>query len=165
MRLEKRHFHSCGLICCMFHHYQVLNTRHKFRVMIGFLQNVIRSGMKSLVFVMADNGGCNDQNRKINHAESFANFHTDFETSHIRHHQVTASGLAPGQYAFVETKAPAGYVLNTEKIEFEISDSSEGKPEATDAGIAIKAFQSSGERRKHVKYTYFYFTIKAADNN
>jgi len=56
-------------------------------------------------------------------------------------------------------------VLNTEKIEFEISDSSEGKPEATDAGIAIKAFQSSGERRKHVKYTYFYFTIKAADNN
>ncbi|MGG3720014.1 SpaA isopeptide-forming pilin-related protein [Bacillus subtilis] len=73
--------------------------------------------------------------------------------------------FAPGQYAFVETKAPAGYVLNTEKIEFEISDSSEGKPEATDAGIAIKAFQSSGERRKHVKYTYFYFTIKAADNN
>ncbi|MGG3394925.1 prealbumin-like fold domain-containing protein [Bacillus subtilis] len=129
------------------------------------MQNVIRSGMKSLVFVMADNGSCNDQNRKINHAESFANFHTDFETSHIRHHKVTASGLAPGQYAFVETKAPAGYVLNTEKIEFEISDSSEGKPEATDAGIAIKAFQSSGERRKHVKYTYFYFTIKAADNN
>ncbi|MCG3231370.1 hypothetical protein HXV89_19425 [Bacillus subtilis] len=81
------------------------------------------------------------------------------------HNKVTASGLAPGQYAFVETKAPAGYVLNTEKIEFEISDSSEGKPEATDAGIAIKAFQSSGERRKHVKYTYFYFTIKAADNN
>ncbi|KIL30994.1 hypothetical protein B4145_4005 [Bacillus subtilis] len=56
-------------------------------------------------------------------------------------------------------------MLNTEKIEFEISDSSEGKPEATDAGIAIKAFQSSGERRKHVKYTYFYFTIKAVDNN
>ncbi|QKJ80096.1 hypothetical protein HR084_18400 [Bacillus subtilis] len=79
----------------------------------------------------------------------------------MRHHQVTASGLAPGQYAFVETKAPVGYVLNTEKIEFEISDSSEGKPEATDAGIAIKAFQSSGERRKHV----IHFTIKAADNN
>nr|WGD65283.1 SpaA isopeptide-forming pilin-related protein [Bacillus subtilis] len=116
--------------------------------------------------MVLDNGSCNDQNRKINHAESFANFHTDFETSHIWHHKVTASGsLAPGQYAFVETKAPAGYVLNTEKIEFEISDSSEGKPEATDAGIAIKAFQSSGERRKHVKYTYFYFTIKAADNN
>lgn len=37
----------------------------------------------------------------------------------------------------METKAPSGYVLNTEKIEFEISDSSEGKPEATDAGIAI----------------------------
>ncbi|WHY09134.1 SpaA isopeptide-forming pilin-related protein [Bacillus subtilis] len=50
--------------------------------------------------------------------------------------KVAASGLAPGHYAFVETKAPAGYVLNTEKIEFEISDSSEGKPEATDAGIA-----------------------------
>ncbi|MCF7619689.1 SpaA isopeptide-forming pilin-related protein [Bacillus sonorensis] len=51
--------------------------------------------------------------------------------------KVTASGLAPGHYAFVETKAPEGYVLNTEKIEFAISDSAEGRPEAADAGIAV----------------------------
>ncbi len=29
--------------------------------------------------------------------------------------KIEASGLAPGRYAFVETKAPSGYVLNTEK--------------------------------------------------
>ncbi|MCY9255206.1 Ig-like domain-containing protein [Bacillus spizizenii] len=51
--------------------------------------------------------------------------------------RVTASGLAPGHYAFVETKAPSGYVLNTEKIEFTISDSAAGKPDPADAGIAI----------------------------
>ncbi|MCY7810115.1 Ig-like domain-containing protein [Bacillus spizizenii] len=51
--------------------------------------------------------------------------------------RVTASGLAPGHYAFVETKAPSGYVLNTEKIEFAISDSAAGKPDPADAGIAI----------------------------
>lgn len=51
--------------------------------------------------------------------------------------RVTASGLAPGHYAFVETKAPSGYVLNTEKIEFTISNSAAGKPDPADAGIAI----------------------------
>ncbi|UPV78757.1 SpaA isopeptide-forming pilin-related protein [Bacillus rugosus] len=51
--------------------------------------------------------------------------------------KIEASGLAPGRYAFVETKAPAGYVLNTEKKEFTISESAAGKPEATDAGIAV----------------------------
>ncbi|MCY9355344.1 Ig-like domain-containing protein [Bacillus spizizenii] len=51
--------------------------------------------------------------------------------------RVTASGLAPGRYAFVETKAPSGYVLNTEKKEFAISDSAAGKPDPADAGIAI----------------------------
>ncbi|MCY7906084.1 Ig-like domain-containing protein [Bacillus inaquosorum] len=51
--------------------------------------------------------------------------------------RVTASGLAPGRYAFVETKAPSGYVLNTEKKEFTISESAAGKPETADAGIAL----------------------------
>ncbi|MCY8994694.1 SpaA isopeptide-forming pilin-related protein [Bacillus inaquosorum] len=51
--------------------------------------------------------------------------------------RVTASGLAPGRYAFVETKAPSGYVLNTEKIEFTISESAAGKPESADAGILV----------------------------
>ncbi|MCP1458127.1 SpaA isopeptide-forming pilin-related protein [Bacillus amyloliquefaciens] len=51
--------------------------------------------------------------------------------------KVETSGLAPGHYAFIETKAPDGYVLNTEKVEFTISESAEGKPESTDAGTAI----------------------------
>ncbi|MED2942455.1 SpaA isopeptide-forming pilin-related protein [Bacillus swezeyi] len=50
---------------------------------------------------------------------------------------VTASDLAPGRYAFVETKAPAGFVLNREPIEFTISESAEGKPESADAGVAV----------------------------
>ncbi|MEC2064219.1 SpaA isopeptide-forming pilin-related protein [Bacillus inaquosorum] len=50
---------------------------------------------------------------------------------------ITASGLAPGRYAFVETKAPSGYVLNTEEIEFTISESAAGKPEPAKAGIAL----------------------------
>ncbi|MCY9029778.1 SpaA isopeptide-forming pilin-related protein, partial [Bacillus inaquosorum] len=49
----------------------------------------------------------------------------------------TASGLAPGRYAFVETKAPSGYVLNTEKKEFTISESAAGKPGSAEAGIAV----------------------------
>ncbi|MCY8422737.1 Ig-like domain-containing protein [Bacillus inaquosorum] len=51
--------------------------------------------------------------------------------------KIEASGLAPGRYAFVETKAPSGYVLNTEKKEFLISESAAGKPESADAGIAV----------------------------
>ncbi|AIW36634.1 MULTISPECIES: SpaA isopeptide-forming pilin-related protein [Bacillus] len=51
--------------------------------------------------------------------------------------KIETSGLAPGHYAFIETKAPDGYVLNTEKVEFTISESAEGKPESTDAGTAV----------------------------
>lgn len=51
--------------------------------------------------------------------------------------KVETSGLAPGHYAFIETKAPAGYVLNTEKVEFTISESAEGKPKPSDAGTAV----------------------------
>ncbi|MEC1429601.1 SpaA isopeptide-forming pilin-related protein [Bacillus subtilis] len=61
--------------------------------------------------------------------------------------KIEASGLAPGQYAFVETKAPAGYVLNTEKKEFTISESAAGKPEATDAGIVVN-YQGSVQLMK-----------------
>ncbi|MES9714279.1 SpaA isopeptide-forming pilin-related protein [Bacillus velezensis] len=51
--------------------------------------------------------------------------------------KIETSGLAPGHYAFIETKAPNGYVLNTEKVEFTISETAEGKPESTDAGTAV----------------------------
>ncbi|MCY8356034.1 Ig-like domain-containing protein [Bacillus haynesii] len=51
--------------------------------------------------------------------------------------KIAASGLAPGRYAFVETKAPEGYMLNTDQIEFTIPGSAEGKPEPIDAGAAV----------------------------
>ncbi|MEC1343767.1 SpaA isopeptide-forming pilin-related protein, partial [Bacillus subtilis] len=60
--------------------------------------------------------------------------------------KVKASDLSPGRYAFVETKAPDGYVLNTEKIEFTISESAAGKPEAADA-IAVN-YQGSVQLTK-----------------
>ncbi|MDU0104057.1 SpaA isopeptide-forming pilin-related protein, partial [Bacillus sp. IS1] len=40
--------------------------------------------------------------------------------------KIKTSGLAPGHYAFIETKAPDGYVVNTEKVEFTISETAEG---------------------------------------
>ncbi|WFF94528.1 SpaA isopeptide-forming pilin-related protein [Bacillus paralicheniformis] len=51
--------------------------------------------------------------------------------------KIAVSGLAPGRYAFVETKAPDGFVLNSGKIEFVIPDSAEGNPAHVDAGKAI----------------------------
>ncbi|CAO1610264.1 putative LPXTG-domain-containing cell wall protein [Brochothrix thermosphacta] len=43
--------------------------------------------------------------------------------------KITVANLAPGKYTFVETKAPAGYILNTEAVAFTVADSTEGKPE------------------------------------
>lgn len=42
--------------------------------------------------------------------------------------KVTVTDLAPGKYQFVETKAPAGYLLNTEPSAFTIAASDRGKP-------------------------------------
>ncbi|MBO0455629.1 LPXTG cell wall anchor domain-containing protein [Enterococcus hulanensis] len=43
--------------------------------------------------------------------------------------KVTVTGLAPGDYKFVETKAPNGYVINTTEVPFTIEDTSHDKPE------------------------------------
>ncbi|MBC6316323.1 SpaA isopeptide-forming pilin-related protein [Listeria grandensis] len=42
--------------------------------------------------------------------------------------QVSATGLAPGVYTVMETKAPTGYTLNTKSLEFVIATALEGKP-------------------------------------
>jgi uncharacterized surface anchored protein len=42
---------------------------------------------------------------------------------------VLADGLAPGDYAFAETKAPDGYIRNTEPLAFTIPAAAEGAPE------------------------------------
>lgn len=42
---------------------------------------------------------------------------------------VNADGLAPGEYTIVETKAPNGYIINTNPLHFTIAGQGEGKPE------------------------------------
>ncbi|MFC4770811.1 MSCRAMM family protein [Enterococcus hermanniensis] len=42
--------------------------------------------------------------------------------------QITVTGLAPGKYAFKETKAPNGYQLATQTIDFTIAASHKGQP-------------------------------------
>ena len=43
--------------------------------------------------------------------------------------KVFATGLAPGKYELVETKAPKNFILNKKIVSFEISDKASGKPE------------------------------------
>ena len=43
--------------------------------------------------------------------------------------KVFATGLAPGKYKLVETKAPKNFILNKKIVSFEISDKASGKPE------------------------------------
>ncbi|MGG5460558.1 SpaA isopeptide-forming pilin-related protein [Clostridium sp. B9] len=52
--------------------------------------------------------------------------------------QITVNGLVPGEYAFVETKAPEGYVLDTTPIKFTVdfNQQSLAKVEAKNAEIA-----------------------------
>lgn len=42
--------------------------------------------------------------------------------------KVTITGLSPGDYKFVETKAPDGYILNSSEIPFTIDETSHDKP-------------------------------------
>lgn len=50
---------------------------------------------------------------------------------------VIATGLAPGKYRFVETKAPKGYEMTSRQIAFVIDPIASGKPSAVDAGKLV----------------------------
>ncbi|WP_169817199.1 MSCRAMM family protein, partial [Brochothrix thermosphacta] len=45
-----------------------------------------------------------------------------------------ATELAPGTYQFVETKAPTGYVLNTDTVEFTIEAEQAAMPKVVNVG-------------------------------
>ncbi|MCA9764872.1 MAG: LPXTG cell wall anchor domain-containing protein [Carnobacterium sp.] len=47
---------------------------------------------------------------------------------------VIANNLAPGEYSFVETKAPAGYLINTTPVNFTIVAEEAGEPDAVLVG-------------------------------
>jgi len=51
--------------------------------------------------------------------------------------KVTVENLAPGLYSFKEVKAPAGFILNEENMDFEIEKESAGKPSLLEAGAFI----------------------------
>lgn len=59
--------------------------------------------------------------------------------------KITVTGLAPGDYQFVETEAPTGYILNTDKVDFTIADSNKGKPATVVASDDFMNYQGSSE--------------------
>ncbi|MGM0123434.1 hypothetical protein IGI37_000800 [Enterococcus sp. AZ194] len=57
---------------------------------------------------------------------------------------ISVTGLAPGTYAFVETQAPTGYILNTRSYSFTIDEKAAGKPAIVTGGQAIN-YQGAAE--------------------
>ncbi|EUJ33974.1 MSCRAMM family protein, partial [Brochothrix campestris] len=51
--------------------------------------------------------------------------------------KVTVNDLAPGKYSFVETKAPAGYILNPTAMAFEIKAEQAGEPKVIETGAFV----------------------------
>ena len=66
--------------------------------------------------------------------------------------KVTVTDLAPGKYQFVETKAPVGYLLNTEPSTFTIAASDRGKPATVIATANFVNYQGAAKLiKKDVK--------------
>ena len=62
--------------------------------------------------------------------------------------EVTVKGLEPGDYQFIETKAPNGYLINTTPIPFTIAPTSAGKPAVVNASDNFVNYQGSARFRK-----------------
>ncbi|WP_461221508.1 SpaA isopeptide-forming pilin-related protein [Lactococcus cremoris] len=63
--------------------------------------------------------------------------------------KVSIDGLSPGDYSFVETQAPTGYILNTSQVDFTISAKEEGQPHVVVASDNFINYQGSAELIKH----------------
>lgn len=64
--------------------------------------------------------------------------------------KVIVSGLSPGKYKFVETKAPKGYVVNSKEVPFSIRDEESGKPDLVTtqvdgSALELTNYQGSAE--------------------
>lgn len=62
--------------------------------------------------------------------------------------EVTVKGLEPGDYQFIEMKAPNGYLINTTPIPFTIAQTSAGKPAVVNASDNFVNYQGSARFRK-----------------
>lgn len=69
---------------------------------------------------------------------------TDQTFTTNREGKITVSQLSPGDYTFVEIKAPEGYLLNTEPIPFTIANSAVDQPVVVSDPTAIN-YQSSAK--------------------
>jgi len=58
-----------------------------------------------------------------------------------------ASGLVPGNYAFIETIAPTGYIVNKTPMPFAITDTAAGAPQSVNAGT-LTDYQGSVQMKK-----------------
>lgn len=58
---------------------------------------------------------------------------------------VSIAELAPGDYQFIETKAPEGYILNTTPITFTIEDSAKGQPKVVVASEGFVNYKGSAQ--------------------
>ncbi|MDB1717929.1 SpaA isopeptide-forming pilin-related protein, partial [Enterococcus casseliflavus] len=58
---------------------------------------------------------------------------------------VSVIELAPGDYQFIETKAPEGYVLNTTPVAFIIEDSAKGQPKVVVASEGFVNYKGSAQ--------------------
>ena len=60
---------------------------------------------------------------------------------------ITVKGLAPGTYYFEEIKAPTGYILNSEPVEFTIEKTTNGQPKVV-KDLELINYQGSAELTK-----------------